>query len=39
MNARIWGKRGWGSIFNGDRVSVWTDEVRKMAGDDDCMLM
>ena len=27
-----------GSVFNGDRVSIWTDEVRKMDGDDGCTI-
>lgn len=38
VNARGWGEEG--SVFNGDRVLVWTDEeVRKMDGDDGCMIM
>lgn len=38
MNARAWGEEG--SVFSGDRVLVWTDEeVRKMDGDDGCMIM
>ena len=36
------GARGWGrgkGVFNGDRVSVWGEEVLKMDGGDGCTTM
>lgn len=33
------GRGNVGSVFNWDGVSVWTDEVRKMDGDDGCTIM